>query len=339
MNHFIHSGDLGDILASLASVKRLGGGTMYLVDRPWTKALTPRAHLIRSLLESQPYIDRVVIGEPPEGISPVFDFSTFRSGGLPWGKTLGAIQSDWVKAKGIDWKQPWLEVEAAKGFEDKVILARSHRYNEVTFPWRKVVEFFGDSALFIGIPEERATFEQNFGKVEYLPTAGLRELFTIIKGSALFIGNQSSPFNGAEAMKHPRILEVCTWVPDCCYGGGDVQYVCDGVVTLRHPKTGETLTTKPWMPPRELDLNVVPPGGWSYTMPDGHVFKSYSFDQVLLMMRQAFLMPGAPAAPSDLRQALIDETLSRLPADFGVPRWFTAQQTQFRRVQEILKTL
>jgi hypothetical protein len=40
-----------------------------------------------------------------------------------------------------------------------------------------------------------------------------------IRGSKLFVGNQSFPYSLAEAMKHPRVLEVCPICPNCCPQG------------------------------------------------------------------------------------------------------------------------
>ena len=54
LNAYQSSGDLGDIVASLAAVKHLGAGPYHLVARPWTKAITPRVHQIESLLRWQP---------------------------------------------------------------------------------------------------------------------------------------------------------------------------------------------------------------------------------------------------------------------------------------------
>jgi len=43
----------------------------------------------------------------------------------------------------------------------------------------------------------------------YRPIDDFLEMAQVIKGSKLFIGNQSSPFALAEIMKVPRCLEVC----------------------------------------------------------------------------------------------------------------------------------
>jgi len=312
---FLHSGDLGDIIASLPTIRHLGGGEIHLADRPWTKAVTPRVHLIAPLLEAQGYIIGVQSGE--QG-APTFDFSTFRTGGLPWGVSLGAIQAAWlgVNPEQIDWCAPWLTVTPDKTFTGKVVIARSARYHNYTFPWRDVVDAYEDQIVFVGLPLEHADFCREFGRqVAFHPTKNLLEVAAAIKGSFLFIGNQSSPFNIAEGLKHPRILEACLWVPDCCYGGGNFQYVPDGHAVLNDPRGyGAAVTTKVWEPEIELNRSITPPGGWIYAMPNGDKIKGTTFDQAKWMIMQNYRNAGVPApAPEDIAEALAAQTLKRLP--------------------------
>lgn len=329
------SGDLGDIIASLAAVKHLGEGIYHLVDRPWTKALTPRAALIEPLLLAQPYIGGTVVGESDHPI--LYDFSTFRQGGLPWGKTLGALQAEWIgiPAGILDFTQPWIDVPAAEGFADKVVIARSHRYQNATFPWKAILDFLEGRCVFIGLPEEHTALGQYGPEPEYVRTKDLLEAATIIKGSALFIGNQSSPFNLAEAMKHPRILECCDWVPDCCYGGGDVQYIPDGKLTIGHLNVGY-LETPAYTPPRDIDTSITPPGGWRYELPGGDTIIGTSFGQAKTLVAQAYRQRGLTSVtPPDIGEALIQQTLDRLP-DYGRPRWFTDREAQYKRIHQLI---
>jgi hypothetical protein len=336
---FCSSGDLGDILASLPAVRALGGGDYYFVDRPVTKTLSTRAHLIQPLLEAQPYIRRVIVGEPVEGPN-LRDFSTFRSGGLPWGVTLGQLQARWVGIEdgAIEFRHPWLTAKPAQGYADKLIVARSSRYQNFMFPWKEIVQFCGPDIVFIGLPEEHRAFCDSFGAVEYLPTKDLLEAATVISGAAGFIGNQSSPFNVAEGLKVPRVLECCLWTPDCCYGGGDVQYVPGGALVLNHPsKPGEQLRTEQWAPPPQMDTSRTPHGGWIYDMPNGMKVRGVSFQQAVIMIAQAFRSQGVQAAPpADIGAALIEQTLVRLPSQ--PPHWFQTQLDLFTKIKALVPT-
>lgn len=340
MNVYQSSGDLGDIIFSLAAVQHCGPGTYILVDRPWTARLECRAHLIEPLLRSQSYIYDVRVGDG-HGLNITHDFSTFRSGGLPWGKPLSALHAEWIGVKpgAIDYTKPWLSVEPTPGFSDRVILARSPRYNTPYFPWKKVVEFLGDCALFVGLESEHRTFCDTFGSVEYLPTKNLLDVAGVISGAHSFIGNQSSPNAIAEGLKVRRVLEVATHVPDCCIGGGDVQYVCDGGATIINPRTGETLVVPPFDPPAEINRDITPPGGWQYKMPNGDVVTGMAFNQAIVLIRQAYRSLGADMpATADIEQHLIKQTCDRLQG-YGKPRWFESQRNLFNQIKQLTNKL
>lgn len=340
MNRFVSSGDLGDIIASLPAVRHLGGGVYHLVNRPWTKALLPRVHLIEPLLRSQPYITDVVAGELPakKKCDTVFDFSTFRQGGLPWGKTLGALQAEWVgvPAGEIDFTQPWLVgIPPSRKAKGRFVVARSPRYHTPTFPWRAVLGAIGEGTIFLGLPEECEQLQSATGaSLQHVPTRDLLEVAQIIAGSHCFIGNQSSPFNIAEGLKHPRILECCDWVPDCCYGGGDFQYVPDGEVRLPLAD-GRSVHIPPYVPPPDINPSITPPGGWQYTMPGGAVLTSVSFEAAKFLIRQAYQQTNLEThAPSDIGAALIEQTICRLP-DYAIPRWFVGRQAIYQQIKKL----
>jgi hypothetical protein len=316
----------------MPAIRNLGGGDLYLVDRPWTKAMTPRVHLIAPLLEAQRYITRV---HSAERGNPDYDLATFRQGGLAWGVSLGALQAVWagIDPDDINWTAPWLDVEPDLSFSGRVVIARSPRYNNHAFPWRQVVEFYGDQLVFIGLPEEYHSFCHSFGEVAYHPTKDLLEVATVIKGSELFIGNQSSPYNIAEGLKHPRILEVALAAPDCCYGGGLFQYVADGAVTLFNHKSWERLDIPTWKPEVELDTSITPQGGWLYNMPNGDRVKGMTFAQALKMIKQAFQNLGIDP-PESLGDRLIRQTNERLPL-VGQPSWYFSHLANCNRIQEL----
>jgi hypothetical protein len=78
------------------------------------------------------------------------------------------------------------------------------------------VEAHRHESCFIGLQEEHLAFVEAFGEVPYLPTADLLEAARVIRGSRLFIGNQSCCFAICEGMKHPAVLEVWRSYPNCC---------------------------------------------------------------------------------------------------------------------------
>lgn len=266
MKRFGHSGDLGDIVQFLPIVQQLGGKhSVWLYNQPFTKNIESRFDLIAPLLMAQPYVEVVGIGKPQD---MDYDVSQFRHRYVHT-RTLLASQAEWCNLKyglpiprGDD---TWLTVKPRKGLKEHIIVARSSRYHNDLFPWKQVVQHYGPRLLFVGLPEEHKDFCTRFGKVEYLPTADLLETAQAIAGSALFIGNQSSPNSVAEGLKHPRIQETNLRVPDCVFPGTGAQYVADGEVLL--PQVGDTpeLHIESKLHGfRPLDTTVTPPGGWKW---------------------------------------------------------------------------
>jgi len=259
------TGDLGDIVVMLATLKATGKQCdVCLRNAPNTAGILHRVHLIKPLLEAQPYIGSVNVWKDEElhWESEKFRHYGYINNGLnlAHNHAQAAVQDGFISEL-PDVRNPWLTVEPDTRYADRVIVNRSFRYNNDRFPWAKIVEHYGGRILFIGLPEEYVTFCERFGAVvHYQPTKDLLEVAQIIAGSALFIGNQSSCMTVAEGLKHPRIQEVCLTQPDCIYPPGTgAQYVADGNVRL---PDGTVL--KGNRPPAERKTAVTPPGGWKY---------------------------------------------------------------------------
>jgi hypothetical protein len=127
-----------------------------------------------------------------------------------WGIQFGEL------AASLGWRSgtsPWLSVEANK--VAPIIINRASRWPGWHFPWREIVRHFYDEIAFIGLPEEHAAFQKEFGKVFYLPCADLLEAAEIIAGADLFVGNQSACNAIANGLGKRIVLEVCNYAPDC----------------------------------------------------------------------------------------------------------------------------
>jgi hypothetical protein len=72
---------------------------------------------------------------------------------------------------------------------------------------------------FAGTMEEYAEFQSHVPKAVYLPIKNFLELAIYISSAKVFIGNQSFCFSLAEAMKTPRVLEVCSFAPNVIPSG------------------------------------------------------------------------------------------------------------------------
>lgn len=284
---FRTSGDLGDCLHHLPLIEAAGAGphSLYLVNRACTKPLTPRAHMLIPLLESQPYLADVRCTEDPVDVD-FAEFRAFHRGDIP----LMEAQKQYVNSRyKLGWTckghKPWLHnIQPSGKTHDRIVIARSPRYNNHYFPWGPIMEFYGKRPIFIGHPVEHQTFESLFGAVEYLPTATLLEVAQAIAGSLLFIGNQSCPLAIAEGLKHPRIAEVALQVCDVIFKDEKAQWVVDGGCVLPGFDTFDKVLPPTFtldLQPEDVNPGVSPPGGWKWG-----TNKNYSL-QALLTVEKA----------------------------------------------------
>lgn len=294
MNYF-HSGDLGDVVYALPSIRSLGRGSLHLNTRPWTAPMTPeRAKVLKPLLESQSYLSSVTHGEC---VGRKVDFSTFRNGGLFYGVSLAELQSNWV---GADYDpSPWLDVDADRRFTGTVVCHRSPRYNNPYFRWDLVGKKFKGLLVFVGMESEVEALRKETGvNAEHVKTKDYLELARVLKGAQLFIGNQSSPMSVAIGLGVPFIQEVCLWTPDCLYPRKNGVYCYDGGV----PHLGFPA----FNPPPDVDRGVLPPGGWQCVMPvskERRVFKAHRKAVSALMETGAFPDPESAAVEVDRQNA------------------------------------
>lgn len=306
------SGDLGDTVYALSLMSvRPGEHSLYCVDRPGVTApFVVRVPLLQNLIESQPYIKEVKCTE--EEVD--YDFTPFRRYHNAITTLIEAMQSELVSQTGdiidADGREPWITAEPADGYADKVVIARSPRYQNDRFPWKQIVHHYGKRLVFIGLPSEHAAFVEQFGRVDYKPTKDFLEVAQLIKGSALFIGNQSSPMSVAIGLGHPFIQEVCLWQPDCIYKRDNGQYSANGNVFLPDVDgSGDLDIPELKKPPITLNKTIVPPGGWQY--PKLPISKHFEIQVKIVMDLEK-------CSKEEATQKLAEHNLHRIP-DFFRP--------------------
>jgi hypothetical protein len=258
------TGDIGDIIVMLATLKHTGKPCdVYLRDHPHTAGITHRMHLIKPLIEAQPYINSVRIWkrETLHWESERFRPYGFVNNGynLAHNHAQAAMRDGFISSMpGVS--TPWLTVEPDTAYAGRVIINRTPRYNNGLFPWAEIVRHYGARLLFIGLPDEWNRFCDAFGQVNFELPKSFLQVARMIAGCDLFIGNQSSCMTVAEGLKHPRIQESSLDHPDCVYPGNTgAQYVGDGVVTL---PDGTVLKGK--RPPTDRKTHITPPRLWQY---------------------------------------------------------------------------
>ena len=213
----LHSGDMGDIIYAIPTLKHLEVGKIYLgtID-PITKFRKAAALNIKRLLEKQGF--EVEITNSPQLYLIDYNMDEFRSiesdlnrKHLGYYMALAQGVQDEVdfKAKSITCKEP--------NKIATVVINRSSRYQNIKFDWNYLLSGLPCKIIFIGLKYEYDRFCENtmLKNVSYYPTQDLWEATRVIAGSQVFIGNQSCPFAIAEGLKVNRIQETCDWAHNC----------------------------------------------------------------------------------------------------------------------------
>jgi hypothetical protein len=213
MNTFHHTGDLGDIIASLPVIRALGGGRLVISDAKFPLGHGPRESLrgarfeaLRPIVDAVPYVSEIVWEDNPQGIT--HDIASFRS--LPWKnfETLTQWQGRYFKLNLPDAPPPWLHVPHPD-IHNKIVVARTHRYRTRFFPWRLITDRYWKDMIFLGLRSEYADFMVASQKhIEWVKTTNLFDAARVIAGSRLFIGGQSVLFWIAAGLGHPLIQET-----------------------------------------------------------------------------------------------------------------------------------
>lgn len=219
---FLHSGDTGDLIYALPTVIMLGGGRLRLVVKapavrePFSPA---KVEALRPLLEAQSYISGVEFGEADTGV----DLDVFRQH-YRFDLNLSDMVASAFGLPPYPPEAPWLSCSDPNPVA-RAVISRSPRYHGYRFPWRRVAEKYGRDAVFVGLPEEHAAWQHEFGAIPYYPTADWWELCRVIAGARIFCGNQSAPMALALGLCVPRIVqEVCPYVPNCFFPRPGVAY-------------------------------------------------------------------------------------------------------------------
>jgi hypothetical protein len=215
--NFYHDGSLGDIIYSLPTVKAMGGGDYYIMKRPHYGPM-------RDLLNSLPYINSTNYGPWPinGGIDLRFyrkiAIETIRKGET---KHLADCHAQ-VCNVNIDRENPWIERIEPLLMGD-IVVNRSLRYHDIMDIDYGLLRDC-KNITFIGRVEEYRIFKEMYNIVCWQHECkNVLEMARIIAGARLFVGNQSLGFALAEAMKVPRVLEVCA-VKDNCRPAGENGY-------------------------------------------------------------------------------------------------------------------
>jgi len=235
MTSFSHSGNLGDVIWSLPTVKHFGGGDFYIILNGVSAAIRKYNNgpvfpeyenrlsekdysLLAPLLEAQPYINKVAVynGEKID-----YDLDLFRG-------TVGEeFKTNFIETYAQTFNlpydpatsfAPWLAVTPNR--VAKFVVARTARYHSnrtTTIPtWITVMcenKVTSDS-VFIGMPDEHAAFQDLFNvSIPYYKCKDFLDMAEVIAGADGFMSNQTFAYSIARGLGKQTVLETLSYRP------------------------------------------------------------------------------------------------------------------------------
>lgn len=210
---FHHRGSLGDIIYALPTVMSYGTKSVLYLKPDHLKA-------IGSLLRCQPYVvgvkEKQALGKSYINLDAYRSVSNVKPSlhlvlchFEAMGKSDGECPINWRS-------EPWLfNIDAL--CDGDIIINRTTRYHDKEELDWMALEPYKDRCRFVGWRGEWRVFTKRFFHVDRCSISDCLHLARVIKGSRMFVGNQSCSFAIAEALKHPRFLEVyhakCNCIP------------------------------------------------------------------------------------------------------------------------------
>lgn len=240
---FHHSGDMGDVIYSLAAAKAMGGGLYFFsADNryPYPKPArsTPTAdwtNQIAPLLNEQDYIwgSLWTHGTP---YSTDVDFNAFRefyrdNRAENWMSLFHLHQKRFDTWWPED--EPWLTVPDPITIPGRpIVVNHTDRYLNPKFPWYQLVQEYGDRMVFIGTQAEADNFQgmapPRHQSIPWHRTNNLLELAQVIAGAKVFIANQSCPLAIAHGLGQRVIVEEWPMNANCHLKRPGAIYFKDG---------------------------------------------------------------------------------------------------------------
>ena len=145
--HFMHAGDLGDIVYSLPTVRALcrahgKKAVLHLSPKGHTREpmTAERAEVIAPLLRTLPYVEWAFFDLRPDLPAQAIDGNHLDGFRETW-RRGGNLSHRHLSLYNLDWKEcetPWIDVPARPTSVADVLIARTGRY-DTKFPWSEVV--------------------------------------------------------------------------------------------------------------------------------------------------------------------------------------------------------
>ena len=212
---FLHSGRLGDLVYSLATIKELSQThkcKLYIqINKPVVdyydhlrKVLINKrsGDLILPLLKKQEFLDDVSIYNG-EDIDVNFDL--FRD--IPINKSFYSTR--WFShlvGINLNMENTFLSVGHHKSIKNKIIIGRSPRYRNSFLNYNFLKN--KKNIMCIGLKEEYDDLKKDIINLEFYDCKDFLEMAEILNSCKFYIGNMSLQYIISEGLKIPRLLEA-----------------------------------------------------------------------------------------------------------------------------------
>lgn len=225
-NSYSHSGNLGDIIWALPTIRQMGAGELNLIPDNIPTVIRKYANgpvfpeyenrlskkefdMIAPLLESQSYITKLTFEKDKKFD---VDLDLFR------GTVGAAFKTNFIDTYAQTFNlpadyRPWLTVTPKK--VAKFVVTRTLRYHSPktsTVPtWVKMLHDnnMGAMGVFVGLPDEHKYFQDLFNiDIPYYPVKNFLELAEVIAGADLFVSNATFASSVAMGLGTPTMLEL-----------------------------------------------------------------------------------------------------------------------------------
>lgn len=257
---FKHGCFAGDLIYALAGIKAIceNNGQKAIIyqwldqqgrlyegaEHPYGNSMMNRYafDMLKPLIEAQPYVESF---NEWKGEKVMVDLDMLRQvkSHMPYGNIVTWLPMVFGEMRPEYWK-PWIDLKfedklvfyemdeniethfrgnpLREKLHDKILINRTSRYHGQWIDYFHLKKY-EEKLIFTGTKEEYETFKHEWGlELPLLEVKDFYELAVAINSCKLFIGNQSMCFAIAEAMKAPRLLEVCDFAPNVhpCGEGG-----------------------------------------------------------------------------------------------------------------------
>lgn len=254
MTTYRHSGTLGDLIYSLAIVKKMAKNDVEfkvalhniencVAEYGYRPEEVDPAHkgrfteadfeLLKPLLKRQSYIESVGTWQQGDA-EPDVNLDKFR------GTLFRGFEGNYVQAYHIafdipfkmeDYDTTWLEADPVR--EAQVVVSRTFRYRcpNGSATWKEMIKDadLANNGIFVGTTAEHEDFVKETGvQIPYRPVSNFLELANIVAGADLILANQNFVYSLAMGLGKATVLETIKIKPlqhnECFFPRTNCQY-------------------------------------------------------------------------------------------------------------------